>query len=116
MAEEYTETLLNVIMDEIDDIILIHDCEHRIVWMNRSGLKIFKVKLEDVMGNSCYTLFGRNTCCEDCTATMMQGRAGGKMVKTIPGTDERFLCKSVPLVREGEVKLVVQHLTRTDEK
>ncbi|NLL95187.1 MAG: hypothetical protein GX224_05500 [Thermoplasmatales archaeon] len=111
---EYTDQLLNVILDEIDDIILLHDCEHRIVWMNRSGLDAFKVRLDGVMGKSCYTLFGRSTCCQDCESTLTVG-SKRRMTKTIPGTDDTYMCKSTPLISDGEVKLVVQHLSRVKE-
>ena len=35
--EIYTEKLMNMILDAIDDIIVIHDSEHTIIWMNRAG-------------------------------------------------------------------------------
>lgn len=113
MKNDYTETLLNMILDEIDDIILIHDSEHTIVWMNMAGLKKFNVKLDDVIGKRCYTLFKRNTSCEDCNVSSMHGSGSeGQRLKTIPYTHEDYLCTSMPLYQDGEIKLVVQHLTK----
>ena len=38
---DFADVLLNMILDEIDDVILIHDSSHNVVWMNRAALKIF---------------------------------------------------------------------------
>ena len=54
--DDYTETLLNMIMDEVEDIILIHDSVNTLIWMNRAGLKAFEVELQDVIGKPCYRL------------------------------------------------------------
>ena len=33
LGEIYTEKLMNIILDVIDDIIIIHDSQHTITWM-----------------------------------------------------------------------------------
>lgn len=110
MVNDYAEDILNVVLDEIDDIILIHDSEHTLVWMNRAGLRKFNVSLDDIIGKRCYDLFGRKRRCDDCeiTGTVLQ-RGGRKRV--IPTTGEIYDCHSVPLYKDGEIRLVVQHLT-----
>ncbi|MFA6710084.1 MAG: PAS domain-containing protein [Candidatus Methanomethylophilaceae archaeon] len=110
--DDYTETLLNMVLDEIDDIILIHDSEYTLVWMNRAGLKEFGVQLEDVLGKRCYTLFGKNTVCRDCNVSTMHGDVGESVVRIIPRTGEMYMCRSLPLYRNGKVTMVVQHLTK----
>ncbi|MPN24632.1 hypothetical protein SDC9_172033 [bioreactor metagenome] len=102
-----------MVLDEIDDIILIHDSEHTLVWMNRAGLSKFKVTLEEIIGKRCYTLFGRNSRCDDCeiTGTVLQ-REGRK--RLIPATGETYYCHSVPLYKDGKIDLVVQHLTKVN--
>jgi len=108
----YAESLLNIILDEIDDIIMIHDSEHTLVWMNRAGTKKFGVPLEQVIGKGCFTLFGRSTCCDDCPVTAAVRDDRYKSVRYIPSTGERYNCTTMPLTRDGEIKLVVQHLRK----
>lgn len=109
--DDYAETLLNMIMDEVDDIILIHDSENTLVWLNRAGLKAFDVELDKVIGNACYTLFNRTKPCEDCDIAnnhILSSKC--KKIKVIPKTGKKYVCTSLPLYRDGEIKLVVQHL------
>ena len=109
--DDYAETLLNMIMDEVEDILLIHDSENTLVWMNRAGLKAFEVELKDVIGNRCYTLFNRTSPCEDCDIANHRALSSKcKKIKVIPKTNKRYVCTSLPLYRDGEIKLVVQHL------
>lgn len=112
-GEQFTEDLLNVVLDEVDDIIIIHDSEHTVVWMNRAALKEFDVSLEDVIGGRCYHLFGRQSCCDDCLVSKLAGGGKGKSIRTIPRTGETYNCISTPIMRNGELKLVVQHLKRS---
>lgn len=113
--DNYTESLLNVILDEIDDIIMIHDSEHTLVWMNRAGLKEFGVNINEIIGKRCYSLFGKNTRCDDCDVNLMQfSTTKTKMVKVIPRTKRRYICTSIPLMQDGNVKMVVQHLRLFD--
>lgn len=111
-AGQFTEDLLNIVLDEVDDIIIIHDSEHTVVWMNRAGLKTFDESLDKVIGMRCYHLFGRNSCCDDCLVSTLVGGSKGHSVRTIPKTGEKFNCLSTPLMKEGELKLVVQHLKK----
>ena len=110
-GDDYAETLLNMVMDEVDDIILIHDSENTLVWMNRAGLKAFGVELADVIGRPCYRLFNRTSPCEDCDIAnnhILSTKC--KKIKVIPKTGERYVCTSLPMYRDGQIKLVVQHL------
>lgn len=111
-AEQYTEDLLNIVLDEIDDIIIIHDSEHTVVWMNRAGTEEFGISLEGVIGERCYHLFGRNTCCEDCQVSNLVGGSRGTGIRVVPRTGGRYRCISTPVMENGEPVLVVQHLKR----
>ncbi|MCL2143400.1 MAG: PAS domain-containing protein [Methanomassiliicoccaceae archaeon] len=110
--ENYTESLLNLILDEIDDIIIIHDSEHTVVWMNRAGTEKFGVSLESVIGRGCFTLFGKTMCCDDCPVTAAVRDDRCKSFRTMPSTGERYKCTTMPLSQGGEIKLVVQHLRK----
>ena len=67
-SEIYTETIMNMILDAIDDIIILHDSAHTVIWMNRAGEKAFGKSVDEVIGMKCYELFGNTT---------RQARAGG---------------------------------------
>jgi len=112
--EGYAESLLNIILDEIDDIIIIHDSEHTVVWMNRAGTEKFGIPLESIIGKGCYTLFKKSTCCDDCPVTAAVRDDRCKSERVIPATGERYKCTTMPLTRGGEIKLVVQHLRKRD--
>ncbi len=111
--ELYSETLMNVIMDVIDDIIVIHDSDHTIVWMNRAGEKAFGKCVDDVIGTKCYHLFDSTVPCSDCIATVTTiGGPVNNSVKrrVIPATGTVCDCAAVPLFKNGKLELVVQHL------
>jgi PAS domain-containing protein len=110
----YTESVLNIILDEIDDIILIHDSQHTIVWMNRAATEEFERPLEKMIGKECYTLFGRSVCCEHCTVTSAIKEDVSKCDRILPGTCDHYECTTIPLMKGGEITLVVQHLRRCD--
>jgi PAS domain-containing protein len=108
----YAETLLNIVLDQIDDIIMIHDSEFTVVWMNRAGTEKFGRSLESVIGRGCFTLFGRSIQCENCSVTAALIGCRCESERIIPGTGERYICTTIPLSQDGEVKLIVQHLRK----
>ena len=111
VKDDYTESLLNLIMDEIDDIIMILEADHTMVWMNRAGTKAFDVDLKKVIGTRCYELFGRTTPCEDCTIwTEAIPTSTKPKIKIIPKTGKEYVCTTLPLYQDGQVKMFVQHL------
>lgn len=106
-----TEKLMNMILDVIDDIIIIHDTEHIIVWMNRAAENAFGISVDDAIGTKCYTLFGYTMPCPDCTvSTMSFGRPSQKVVRRIPRTGKTYDCSTITYCEDGEIKMVVQHL------
>ena len=111
-AEHFTEELLNIVMDEIDDIIMIHDSEHTLVWLNRAALKAFNVRMEDVMGKKCYKLFGKRACCDDCMVSNVAGGNKAISKRSIPSSDEDYVCVSTPVFKDGKLQMVVQHLKK----
>lgn len=110
--ELYTEKLMNMILDAVDDIIIIHDSQHTIIWMNRAAEKAFAMSSDDVIGKKCYSLFGNTTSCSDCTVnTINVGRSENTVRRrVIPGTNIKCDCSTIPYYEKGQLKLVVQHL------
>lgn len=110
-SEVYTEKLMNMIMDMVDDIIVIHDSEHTIIWMNRAGEKAFGISVDKVIGVKCHTLFNNTTPCADCvTKTVNVGSPVSTKRRIIPKTGIECDCNAVPYYENGRLELVVQHL------
>lgn len=107
----FADVLLNMILDEIDDLIIIHDSSHNVVWMNRAALKAFDKTGDEVIGTKCYRLLGRSSCCMDCN-TLGDGPVPvhRKTPRIIPGTGKEYECTTVPYYERGELKFVVQHM------
>lgn len=110
-SDLYTEKLMNMILDEIDDLIIIHDSQHTIIWMNRAAEKAFGKSCEDVIGDRCYSLFGNGSSCKDCSVTTIA------VGRTDPANNRRVLpdgtvceCVTLPYYEGSEIKLLVQHL------
>ena len=109
--EIYTEKLMNMILDLVDDIIIIHDSEHTIVWMNRAGEKAFGKPIDAILGRKCHTLFGNTTACYDCTVKLNAGAPyNASRRRVIPGTGVECDCSAIPYYDNGELLFVVQHL------
>lgn len=110
--ELYTEKLMNMILDAVDDIIIIHDSQHTVIWMNRAGEKAFGRSASQVIGSKCYSLFGNGAACADCTvnASNVGGPVSAVRRRVIPGTDTICDCSTIPYYEDGRLKLVVQHL------
>ncbi len=109
---DYCEVILNIVMDVVEDIIIIHDSEHTVVWMNKAGLRACDKQIDDVLGKRCYALMGRTSPCEDCgTPSASKQNSVHKFNKFIPKTGKYYECTSTPVEGpDGNVTMVVQHL------
>jgi len=105
------ESLLNLILDKVDDMIIINDPDKTVIWMNRAAQRGFNVNIENAVGAKCYKLFGATCCCNNCTANHTIGgpqRCGCKF-KCVNKTGE-FICEPVPYYKDGKLRVVVQHI------
>ncbi len=114
MADQdiYTEKLMNIILDAIDDIIIIHDSIHTVIWINRAGVKAFGRSVDEIIGMKCYELFGNTVSCSDCLVNASNVGSPINAIKRriIPGTDVVCECSVIPYYKDGKLELVVQHL------
>lgn len=110
--ELYTEKLMNMILDVVDDIIIIHDSYHTVIWMNKAGEKAFGRSADTVIGEKCYSLFGNTVPCSDCTVNTENVGSPQNVIRrrVIPGTNVVCDCSAIPYYEGGRLKLVVQHL------
>lgn len=111
-SDIYTEKLMNMILDAIDDIIVIHDSAHTIIWMNRAGEKAFGKSVDEVIGTKCYELFGNTTSCSDCLVNTANIGSPINCIRrrVIPKTGIQCDCSAIPYYKNGKLELVVQHL------
>ena len=58
---------LRFILDNIEDGILAHDMNRRILFFNNSAEKITGFKKKEVLGRDCHTVFGEPFCGEQCS-------------------------------------------------
>ncbi len=117
-VDDYSDRLLNVILDAIDDIILIHDPDHTVIWMNKAGLDALDMKLDDVIGQRCYQIFGYSRKCGDCiTPLAITEKRIEKTNKYLPTIGHNYDCTSIPVMDDKDnLILVVQHLRATSLK
>jgi len=110
------ESILNLILDKVDDMIVINDPDKNIIWMNRSAQNKLGISIEDAVGMKCYKLFGATCCCDNCVADHTFGgphRCGCKF-KCRNNTGE-FECEPVPYYKEGKLRIIVQHIRPVDK-
>ncbi|MCL1811507.1 MAG: hypothetical protein FWG41_04760 [Methanomassiliicoccaceae archaeon] len=105
------ESLLNMILDEVDDMIIINDSDRSVIWMNRAAQCGMDISVENAVGMKCYELFGATCCCDTCRANHTLGgphRCGCKFeCRNMSG---EYTCEPVPYYKDGKLKIVVQHI------
>lgn len=116
-SEIYSEKLMNLILDMIDEVIIIHDADHNILWMNHAGEKAFGINVDKALTMKCHELFKNSIPCSDCdVGTVVIGEPTNSIrKKVIPTTGTTVSCRTVPLYADGKIELVIQCL-RTDVK
>ncbi len=110
--EIYSEKLMNLILDTIEEIVVIHDADHNILWMNHAGEKAFGIKVDKALGMKCHNLFGNSLPCNDCTAgNVVIGEPTSPVrKKSIPTTGTIVACKTVPYYKDGKLEVIIQCL------
>ena len=111
------DSLLNMILDKVDDMIVINDPDKNIIWMNCSAERRLNITNEKAVGMKCYRLLGATCCCDSCTANLTMGgpRRQGCIFKCTHLMGE-YECDPVPYFKEGKLKIVVQHIRLVQQK
>jgi len=111
-SELYSEKLMNLILDAIDEVIVIHDADHNILWMNHAGERAFDISVDKALTMKCHQLFKNSIPCSDCTVgTMVIGEPTNPVrKKVIPSTGTTVECNTIPYFKDGRMELVVQCL------
>jgi len=117
-ADLYSEKLMNLILDTLDEVIVIHDADHNILWMNHAGEKAFGISVDKALEMKCHQLFKNSLPCSDCDAgSVVIGEPTNPIRrKVIPTTGITVECRTVPYYRDGKIELVVQCLRPVKEE
>lgn len=112
-SEMYSEKLMNLILDNLDEIVIIHDPDHNIMWMNHAGERAFGISVDKALTMKCHQLFGNEMSCADCdVGTVVIGEPTMKTPrkKVIPSNGMEVACKTVPYYKDGKMEVVIQCL------
>jgi PAS domain-containing protein len=117
-SDLYSEQLMNLILDTIDEVIVIHDADHNILWMNHAGELAFGIRVDKALTMKCHELFKSSIPCADCDAgTIVIGEPTTPLRrKVIPTTGVTVECKTVPFFRDGKVEVIIQCLRPIHEE
>jgi len=118
-SDRYSEKLMNLILDSIDEIVIIHDMDHNIMWMNHAGEKAFGMSVSKALTMKCHQLFNNDMPCADCdVGTVVIGEPTMKLPrkKIIPTTGITVACKTVPYFKDGKMEIVIQCLRPIEEE
>ncbi len=117
-TELYSEKLMNLILDTLEEVIVIHDADHNILWMNHAGEKAFGINVDKALEMKCHQLFKNSLPCSDCDAgTVVIGEPTNPIRrKVIPTTGITVECRTVPYFKDGKMELVIQCLRPLKEE
>lgn len=109
--------LLQSIQNAIPDLIGVQDLNHNIIQYNQAGYKLLNKSYEEVVGEKCYTLIGRNKECEVCsTSKAIETGKPANHVKYFPELDTWFDIRAYPIFDENnEIIYLVEHLRDISE-
>jgi PAS domain S-box-containing protein len=58
-----------LILDSVSEVIAYHDLEHNLVWANKAYLDSLGMSLSELKGKKCYTCWGLDRLCRNCSVT-----------------------------------------------
>ena len=113
-----TAALLGGVLNSIPDLIAIMDTEHRIIRLNSSAYDFFNKSHEEVVGQFCYELIGRQSPCDDCSShKAVQTKEPAQVIRYVPSMDRWLDARSYPMVSsDGEVTHVIEHVRDVTEQ
>ena len=108
----YQHRLLEAILDGTRDILAIQYPDQTVEYMNKAGCDLLGRRSEDIKGQKCFELLGREHACNPCTSRQaLESKQPVNMDKYVPELDLYFNCVSSPVLDEqGHVSRIVKHL------
>ncbi|MCX6698238.1 MAG: PAS domain S-box protein, partial [Methanoregula sp.] len=113
-----SQSLLNITLDSIPDIIGIQNTDHTIVRYNRAWYEFLHLTPEEVHGRKCYELIGRTIPCEKCaTEKALKTKRMEQIENYLPDYDIHLDCRSSPVLdKDGEIVFIVEQLRNITER
>ena len=86
--------------------------------MNHAGELAFGIRVDKAITMKCHELFDNGLPCSDCTAGNVVIGEPVSMVRTkvIPMNGITVKCKTVPFIRNGKIRMVIQCLRPVDKE
>ncbi|MDD4161090.1 MAG: PAS domain S-box protein [Methanothrix sp.] len=111
-ALKESNSLLNGVLDAIEDVIAVQMPDHTIVRYNKAGCDMLRLTLDEIKGRKCHHLMGWPNECSPCATRMaLESKRPETIEKYIPEMGRYYDCRSYPLQDEtGDVKLIIEHL------
>ncbi|MCP4688039.1 MAG: PAS domain S-box protein, partial [Desulfobacterales bacterium] len=107
-----------LILGSIDELVIFHNLEHRIVWANKVAADSLNMNQEDLIGGVCWELWhGRDKPCEGCPVQFaMKKKMSGKMEVSTP-EGRHWVIRGYPaLDEEGEIIGAVEVTSNVTEQ
>ncbi len=107
-----SKELLEAVLNGIPDVIGVQDRDRRVIRYNAAGYRFHGKSLEEVKGQYCFEVIGRNNPCDECASRIArETKQPAEIEKFHTGKQVWLLCRSYPILNEtGEVQYVIEHL------
>ena len=112
-ALENTNRTLQQMLDGTQDVIGFQYPDHTIIRYNQAGYELLDLRPEEINGQKCYELIGRNRECEICAT---KKACLSKKVETVekyqPEIDMYVKATANPVINDqGEILYIIEQLT-----
>jgi PAS domain S-box-containing protein len=106
------------ILDQLPDILVVQDLNHRILWSNQAASQSVDIEKADLAGRRCHELWGfRSAPCPNCPLPDLLADKGQKSVeKTTPdGKSWRLRCRRLndPRNQDPRILEIAEDITET---
>ncbi|RQD83918.1 PAS domain S-box protein, partial [Methanosalsum natronophilum] len=110
--------LLNGFLENAPDILSIKKPDLTVIRYNKAGYEFLGKSPEDVHGNRCYELLGRQTNCDNCASIdAIRTKKPVFREKYVSELDTYFSCRANPVISEnGNVEYIVEIIRDITER
>ncbi|RQD88761.1 PAS domain S-box protein, partial [Methanosalsum natronophilum] len=110
--------LLNGFLENAPDILSIKRPDLTVIRYNKAGYEFLGKSPEDVHGNKCYELLGRQTNCDNCASIdAIRTKKPVFREKYVSELDTYFSCRANPVISEnGNIEYIVEIIRDITER
>lgn len=104
---------IKYLLNNLNDMVIVHSLEHKIIWMNQKGLDYYKMPLADLKGKHCYELkFKNKQSCSNCPVKKVIKNPIYQEKELRNPAGEILLVRAYPIKsRQGEVVGILEMAT-----